>query len=443
MWHFARLFDLASRSSSPPSGRARYRKSRRRTTARLESPERLEIRSCPSTYAVTQLPLVPGDAQGQAKGLNNAATVQVVGFSGGHAVLWQKNAGGTFVVQDLGNLGGVAAESFGINDSGRVVGTSYTLDNGSGNTIQHAFLWTPGGTDGVPSNPQMKDLDTLGSTQSAALAVSSAGKAVGYFQSQNENHAFVWENNEMYDLNTLLPPNSGWLLLQAVGINATQIVGQGQLNGQFHHFQITDSDGVFSDGFTITDLGPENGANTRGGGMSSDGSQITGMNAAGHAVLWHGGSATDLGTLSGGYGSWGNSVNTSAQVVGTAIDKYYAWRPFLWQNGQMTDVNRLVPHGSTVSSVNAINNAGDIAGYTYVNGDLPILLTPTTKSAARSMTAASTATPAIASEATTLGTTPAVTDDTGSIPQGPLGLMPDLASWTTTTSLAAHRRHAR
>jgi len=48
----------------------------------------------------------------------------------------------------------------------------------------------------------------------------------------------------MYDLNTLIPANSGWVLIAASHINdAGQIVGVGLLNGNLHGFLLTPSAG--------------------------------------------------------------------------------------------------------------------------------------------------------------------------------------------------------
>ncbi len=44
----------------------------------------------------------------------------------------------------------------------------------------------------------------------------------------------------MTDLNTLIPPNSGWILTEARGINdAGQITGTGTINGETHAFLLT------------------------------------------------------------------------------------------------------------------------------------------------------------------------------------------------------------
>jgi probable HAF family extracellular repeat protein len=90
-------------------------------------------------------------------------------------------------MKDLGSLGGTTSYAFSINTAGQVVGYSYL----PGDTIFHAFLWTPGGTDGIPDNPQMKDLGGLGGSLSAALGINSAGAITGA-SGDSAFAAFVW-----------------------------------------------------------------------------------------------------------------------------------------------------------------------------------------------------------------------------------------------------------
>jgi probable HAF family extracellular repeat protein len=127
--------------------------------------------------------LLPGDTNSFGRSLNNRGEVvaQSCGAGGCRGFLWW---GGQVV--ELGSLGGTQTNPIFINDRGQVVGTSRTATSG----------------------------------------------AIG--------HAFVWEDGIMLDLNDLIPPDSGWVLMQANCINASgQIVGNGTLNGQARGFLLT------------------------------------------------------------------------------------------------------------------------------------------------------------------------------------------------------------
>jgi probable HAF family extracellular repeat protein len=407
-----------------PNPAAPGRRSRRLIPERFE---RLEDRMCLTQFSLTQLPLPPGDTGGSsARGLNNAASIQVVGFSsaiGGpaHAVLWHKNAAGSFVVQSLGTLGGPNSYANAVNGSGQVVGRADTSQvDANGNPIHHAFSW---------QNGVMTDLDTLGSPGSEAMAGSDTGRVVGTFGFNGG--AFVWERGVMYELNPLLPSGSGWSLISANGVNATQIAGAGYFNGQVHAFQITDPDGVFGNGVPAPkDLGPARLAGfSRGpfmGGMSSDGSRVVGTIERGrlvpgaHATLWQGGTAIDLGSLgdasTGTDLSYGGHVNDSGQVVGRTDTKSRGFVPFLWEHGTMHDLNKLVtlPKGNVLDANNCdINDASQIAGTerTATGSSVPVLLTPTTGSAKAITTSAASPTDAKTSSVDTGPVDPLVLDD--------------------------------
>jgi probable HAF family extracellular repeat protein len=423
----------AGRTSRPNQAASR-RRSRRLIPERFE---RLEGRTCLTRFSLTELPVLPGDTGGgYANGLNDAASIQVVGYSaaiGGpdHPILWHKDAAGSFVAQSLGSLGGPGGYAIAVNDSGQVVGRSDTRQVDSyGNPIHHAFSWQKNGV--------MTDLDTLGSPGSEAMAVSATGRVVGNFGVPPDptygvtSHAFVWEGGVMYDLNRLLPSGSGWVLVDADGVNATQIAGLGLLNGQKRAFRITitDPDGVFGKGVpTPTDLGAARAV----GGMSPDGSRVVGDNVqAGreHATLWQGRGAIDLGSLGGGLietdQSHGYRVNDSGQVVGVTDTKSYRYVPFLWQNGKMTDLNQLVtmPAGYELTGSSDINDASQIAGTerTATGNVVPVLLTPKTGPAKTMTTSAASLTDA---------KMPGL--DTGTV--DPL-VLDDLAHWLTAGARA-------
>jgi len=138
----------------------------------------------------------------------------------------------SYTVTDLGTVpGGFDSGASGINGSGQVVGWAYYNSNQQG----HAFLY---------ENAQMDDLGALpGGSYSAAYAINDSGQVVGYaLTSSEQEHAFLYENAQMVDLNDRIPADSGWVLQYATEINDEgQIVGNGVHNGQRRAFLLTPS----------------------------------------------------------------------------------------------------------------------------------------------------------------------------------------------------------
>jgi probable HAF family extracellular repeat protein len=86
----------------------------------------------------------------------------------------------------------------------------------------------------------MTDLGHLGGGRSTALAINNTGIAVGTSTIDNgTSRVFRWTQAEgMVDLNTLLPPNSGWVLDVVHDVNDRgQIAGEGLHNGQRRAFR--------------------------------------------------------------------------------------------------------------------------------------------------------------------------------------------------------------
>jgi probable HAF family extracellular repeat protein len=191
------------------------------------------------------------------------------------------------VMTDMGTLGGHCATPYSLNNRGQVVGQS----NLTGDTLSHPFLWQPG--------KKMKDLGTLGGTYgfaawlndagtvvgdatnegdqallgffwekgtitnlgalpgnacSAADAINSRGQIVGGsggYNAQNVpactdlvEHAVLWENGQILDLNAFVPPGSDLTLSEATFINDRgEISGIGTLsNGDQHAFLLIPCD---------------------------------------------------------------------------------------------------------------------------------------------------------------------------------------------------------
>ena len=172
-----------------------------------------------------------GGASSVAQGIN--APGQVVGYSdtvGGaaqHAFLYSDGK-----MTDLGTLGGTDSYAFSINASGNIVGQADT----AGDATQDAFLYSDG---------KMIDLGNLGGGISEASDINDLGQIVGFSWTPagptSMLHAFLYFDGTMTDLNSLLPPDSGWSLSDATGINDNgQIVGDGlNPNGQDDAFLLT------------------------------------------------------------------------------------------------------------------------------------------------------------------------------------------------------------
>ena len=170
-----------------------------------------------------ELPPLPGDRTSAATAINDLG--QVVGISGDcgiavgsvsarHAVLWQNG-----VPMDLGNIGGDAWNTpTAINNHGTIIGFANTAP-GTARTFQ-AFVWTP--TTG------MKSLGLLpGDIRSEALGINDRGQIVGLDRGGPHTfRAILWQNNKIYDMNSLTVAGSPFLLLAGDIDKQGRIVGE-------------------------------------------------------------------------------------------------------------------------------------------------------------------------------------------------------------------------
>lgn len=178
---------------------------------------------------------LPGFPFSAARGINSAG--QVVGSlytAAGeeHAFLWTASGG----MRDLGTLPGFSrSQAWALNDTGQVVGGGFSPTDEF-----HAFLWDERGG--------MRDLGTLaGFPRSRAWAINNTGRVVGIaftMDSRWVSRAVLWDVGGIRDLTSLLPPQAGWDLWEALSINQRgQIVGQGVIDSQSspHAFVLTPS----------------------------------------------------------------------------------------------------------------------------------------------------------------------------------------------------------
>lgn len=167
------------------------------------------------------------------------ASGQITGSStspgGSRTFIYDFNSG---VTQDLGTLGGTGSNGNDINDSGQVTG-SISFQSGSG-TYYHAFLYTSG---------IVRDLGTLGGISSYGMAINNSGHVVGAYRlSSGDWRAFLFKDNVMRDLNSLIDPANSLApfvtLNGAVDIsNSGLIVASGMDSrvGQVHGYLLSPS----------------------------------------------------------------------------------------------------------------------------------------------------------------------------------------------------------
>jgi probable HAF family extracellular repeat protein len=179
----------------------------------------IEPRPAPSTASAV-------NGAGQIAG-SAVVAIDVQGNTDERAVVWA--AGG---IIDLGTLpGDTDSEARALNDQGQVVGVSWssTEQGLRGNPFgapfgSRAFLWDAG---------TMIGLGSLGGTLAWPTAINNARQVVGVsLDPAGQARAFLWQDGIMRDLNELIDPASGWVLVTAMAISdGGHIVGQGRLNG--------------------------------------------------------------------------------------------------------------------------------------------------------------------------------------------------------------------
>lgn len=248
----------------------------------------------------------------------------------------------SYVIIDLGTLGGNTSVALGINESGQVVGSADTPQG-----LRHAYLWEAA---------VMIDLGTLPpEPQSEAWDISEAGHVVGIATADGGiARGFMWQDGTMIDLGNLGAANT-----HAFGVNEFgQVVGFSWLPPSEPRAFLWE-DGVMSD------LGTLGGASSNAWDVNSVG-QVVGSSTLspgeqGGAFLWENGVMTNLGTL-GGPTSWASGINDLGQVVGQAerSEGGLVLHAFIWERNEMIDLGAL--GGYENSRAEAINNQGEVVG---------------------------------------------------------------------------------
>jgi len=176
---------------------------------------------------------LPGGMISRAYGINDFG--QTVGWSEAGAAALQIHAffqQSVMTMTDLGTLGGLRSEAWDINNAGQITGYSeYTAGE-----FGHAFI--------LEGTGPMQSLGTLGGNNSRAYAINNRSQIVGDSElAPAYVHAALYEEGNVVDLNTLIPANSGWELIEARDINDRgQIAGWGIIDGATHAYLLHPTD---------------------------------------------------------------------------------------------------------------------------------------------------------------------------------------------------------
>jgi len=292
-------------------------------------------------------------------------------------------------VHDLGTLGGNSSLANGINDSGKVVGSSYLSDG-----RLHAFLYDETAT------PKMQDLNDLipadsGWTINEATAINSDGKIAAYGVKYAQGYSYAnavvltpatTDTYEVQDLATLLSGGYSGPDSVPTGINDSgQVVGTAYYGDTGGNYAF-----LYDEGATpkMQYLGDLTSAGSQAEDINDSGQVVGGAGVPPdymlHAVIYEDGEMKDLGTLVDYIFSIAKAINDSGQVVGSSTGLYNSSgesHAVIYDSTTgMKDLNGLIPadSGWTINEARAISSDGKMAAYGSKAGvgQHALLLTP-------------------------------------------------------------------
>lgn len=243
----------------------------------------------------------------------------------------------------------------GINDQGRIVGTSTAAalqtfgSNVQQAALSYVFLYQNGQVTRLDLFPQAGGVEAI-TLPGAASAINNTDQIAGSLltgdaptNSQGKTHAFFYSNGLTTDLGTLGGDNSG----------ATALNNRGQVVGYSDVFGSIPTTLRYKPGTPLLDTPP----------------------VSAHAALWQNGTAIDISAPSAGFAT---AINDQGQAVGSFVPPQNELRAFVYRDGKFRDLNTLlVNSGWTIPMATGINSKGQICGTGIYKGLYhAVLLTP-------------------------------------------------------------------
>jgi probable HAF family extracellular repeat protein len=181
----------------------------------------IDLHTLGGTFAVVGSLQSPGagsslNNRGQVIGTSN-----LLGDSIHHPFLWDRGS-----LTDLGTFGGDNGEAWWINDSGQIVGRADL----PGSQVHHAFLWKNGKMIDLGASPNWPCSTAIDINSRGQVIIDTGVCGVG------GGPGLLWDDGKLYDLNTLIPPNSGLTIGDVNFINDRgEIAATGVLPNGDHH----------------------------------------------------------------------------------------------------------------------------------------------------------------------------------------------------------------
>jgi probable HAF family extracellular repeat protein len=243
------------------------------------------------------------------------------------------------------------------------------------------FLW---------QNGVMHKLPTLGGANGVANMINIQGEVVGWAEKNlrdpdpacpvSQFKPVIWENGVIHELPTWAGDPDG----VAASINDKgQVVGSSGTCAPFDPgsgLYLAENHALLWQNDEVTDLGNLGGTEGFAGNHAcaiNNQGQVVGhanSNITTRAFLWNKETGMQsLDPVPGDFASLAIGINDRGEAVGLSLDANFNLRAVLWENGVPLDLNHLIPanSGLYLQLADSINASGEIVGFAQAsNGDV-------------------------------------------------------------------------